>query len=137
MTTFAPMREEVFGEFVEVTIETYAQDKVTASRWRDAQALGLVKPEFLWSALDCPSGFAILPVPVPVPVGRAIVLGELCASTGGRVSVGQGCMVTAWPLWVEGRKRCAASAIFLEAGALMALARAVWIEVPHSPWKAA
>ena len=135
MTTLAPMREEVFGEFVEVIIETYAQDKVTASRWRDADALGLVKPEFLWSALDCPSGFAILPV--PVPVGRAIVLGELCASIRGGVSVGQRCVVTAWPLRVEGRKRCAASAIFLEAGARMALARAVWIEVPHSPWKAA
>src|SRR5262249_22223682 len=48
-----------------------------------------VGPEYLWSALDCTSGFAVL----PVPEGSAIVLGELCARIDGGVSVGEACVV--------------------------------------------
>ena len=111
--------------------------RVIAAPWLPDQSLadedGQVKSEFLWSALDCPSGFAVL----PLPAGLAIVLGELCASIVREVSVGERCVVTAWPLSVEGRKRRAASAIYSETGEPIALARAVWIEVPQSEWNPA
>ena len=89
-----------------------------------------VDPEFLWSALDCTGAFAVLPSKDDV----AIVLGELCASIVGDVLPNERCVVTGWPLGVEGRKRLAGSAVYAEDGRLVALARAVWIEVPLSDW---
>ncbi|MCW5633030.1 MAG: hypothetical protein KIT17_06800 [Rubrivivax sp.] len=95
-----------------------------------ADATGAVASEFVWAALDCPSGFAVL----PVPEGSAIVLGELCATLVGELAVGQRAVVTAWPIGQEGRRRMAASAIHTEHGQPVAVARAVWIEVPHEAW---
>lgn len=95
-----------------------------------ADAAGRVRPEFLWSALDCPGGFAVLP-----PVGGvAVVLGELCAAIEGEVVAGEECVVTAWPLGVDGRKHLAGSAVYGAGGRLVARARAVWIAVPLATW---
>ena len=107
---------------------------VHAAPWVPAPSLGdeagKVAPEFIWSALDCPSGFAVL----PAPDGMAIVLGELCATLLGDLHVGQPAIVSAWPIAREGRRRTAGSAIHDSAGELVAIARAVWIEVPASQW---
>ena len=91
-----------------------------------------VASEFIWSALDCPSGFAVL----PVPEGMAIVLGELSASVLRDLVIGQPVVVSAWPIAHEGRRRTAGSAIHNSAGKLVAIARAVWVEVPASQWNA-
>jgi hypothetical protein len=91
---------------------------------------GTVRPEFLWSALDCPGAFAVLP-----PDGSiAIVLGELCAEIAGELRPGEPCVVTAWPLGVDGRKHFAGSAVYGGDGRLVARARAVWIAVPLAAW---
>lgn len=95
-----------------------------------ADESGALKPEFLWSALDCTGGFAVL----PIPEGSAIVLGELCASIVGTVRTGEPCVVIGWPLGADGRKRFAGSAVFNARGELVAQARAVWFEVPLSTW---
>jgi hypothetical protein len=95
-----------------------------------ADAAGRVRPEFLWSALDCPGGFAALP---PV-AGVAVVLGELWAAIEGEVTAGEECVVAAWPLGVDGRKHSAASAVYGAGGRLVARARAVWIAVPSAAW---
>jgi hypothetical protein len=95
-----------------------------------ADEQGNVAPEFIWAALDCPSAYAVL----PVPAGLAIVLGELCASLEGPLTVGQRTVVTSWPIAHEGRRHTAGTAIHTAEGQLVALARAVWIEVPHSQW---
>ena len=95
-----------------------------------ADEFGNVKSEFLWSALDCTGGFAVL----PLPDGLAIVLGELCTSIAGEVACGEHCVVVGWPLAVEGRKRLAGSAVYARSGRLVAKARAVWIEVPLNTW---
>ncbi len=94
-------------------------------------AAGVVRREFLWSALDCTGAFAVWPAPGSV----AIVLGELCAELVGSVRVGEPCVVLGWPLGKEGRKRFAGSAIFASDARLVARARATWIEVPHSAWQ--
>jgi hypothetical protein len=91
---------------------------------------GHVRSEFLWSALDCSGGIAVL----PAPAGRALVLGELSVSIEGDLIVGQRCIVLGWPLGTEGRKRLAGSAVYAEHGRLVARARATWIEVPASTW---
>lgn len=87
-----------------------------------------VRPEFIWAALDCTSGLAVL----PVPEGQAVVLGELSARIDGRVVAGDKYMAIGWPLLIDGRKRLAGSAIFSESGLSLAIGRALWIEVSES-----
>lgn len=91
---------------------------------------GNIASEFIWAALDCPSAFAVL----PLAEGLAIVLGELCASLEGTLTVGQPTVVTSWPIAQEGRRRTSGSAIHTTDGKLVAFARAVWVEVPQSQW---
>ena len=67
-----------------------------------------VSSEFLWAALDCTSGFAVL----PIPEDKAIVLGELCARLDGDLEPNEKCVVIGWPLQIDGRKRFAGSVVF-------------------------
>ena len=100
-----------------------------AAPWIVDASLGTpVANDFLWAALDCPSGFALWS---PLE-GTTVVLGQLTASIRGEVKAGDKCVAMGWPLHVEGRKRFAGSAVFSEKGELLAVARAVWIEVPAS-----
>lgn len=87
---------------------------------------GMVDRVFVWSALDCPGAFAAL----PLPEGKTIVLGELCASIRGDVRPGERYVAAGWPLGRDGRKRIVGTAIYTERGTVVALARATWIEVP-------
>ena len=89
-----------------------------------ADASGNVAPEFLWAALDCPGGFAVIK-----PAGKLIVLGELCARIDGRVSPGERCVVAGWEIGREGRKRHAGTAVYSADGEPVAVARATWIEL--------
>lgn len=90
-----------------------------------ANGAGHVRAEFLWAALDCTSGFAVL----PVAEGKAIVLGELCARIDGGVAPNEKCIAIGWRLHIEGRKRYAGSTVLSEAGRPVAVGRATWIEV--------
>lgn len=95
-----------------------------------ADRSGTLGTEFLWSALDCTGGFAVL----PVAEGQAVVLGELCASIFGTVQIGERCVVVGWQLGSDGRKRFAGSAVYDASSRLVAQARAVWFEVPVGKW---
>lgn len=105
---------------------------MVAAPWVPDPSLGngsnKVRAEFLWAALDCTSGFAVL----PVPGGKAIVLGELCARIDDSVELGEKCVVIGWPLQVDGRKRISGSAVFSSSGRPVAVGRATWIEVQAS-----
>jgi hypothetical protein len=92
---------------------------------------GSVRREFLWSALDCPGAFTAM----PLPEGVGIVLGELCASVEREVSPGDACVVCAWPIETNGKKRIVGSAIYTETGELIAKARGTWIEIPIHQWQ--
>ena len=84
-----------------------------------------VRTEFVWAALDCTSGLAVL----PVPEGRAIVLGELSVRIDGEVVAGDRYIAVGWPIQTDGRKRFAGSVIFSASGVPVAVAHALWIEV--------
>ena len=102
---------------------------VVAAPWVVHESLGNpTADEFLWAALDCPSGFALW----SPREGTTVVLGQLTGSLLGRVTPGEKCVAMGWPLQVDGRKRFAGSAVYSAAGELVALARATWIEVPAS-----
>jgi hypothetical protein len=84
---------------------------------------GAVRPEFVWAALDCPTGFALLEA-----FGRRkVVLSQLTASLLRPLHVGARWIVMAWPFAAEGRSLLGASAIFSESGELHALASAVLV----------
>jgi len=124
--------QRAHGDGLRIFPGSIASRSMVAAPWVPDPSLGngsnAVSREFLWSVLDCTSGFAVL----PVPEGKAILLGELCAHIDGSVASGEKCVVIGWPLQVDGRKRIAGSAVFAESGRLVALGRATWIEVSSS-----
>jgi hypothetical protein len=86
---------------------------------------GAVRRRYLWAALDCTGGWAV----IPQQAGRAILLGEFCARIDGAVAPQERCVAIGWPIAIEGRKRFAGSAVFGASGRAVAVARATWIEV--------
>jgi hypothetical protein len=91
---------------------------------------GLVAPEFLWAALDCPTGFASSHNPERSSFDRTpILLGRMSARIERRPRPGERCVITAWDAGRDGRKRVAEAAAYGEAGTLLAVARATWIAV--------
>ena len=86
-----------------------------------AGADGLVRPEFLWAALDCPGYFA-----AEDAAGLAL-LGKMSAVVHRPVRVGEPLVVTGWPIGSEGRKHRVGSALHDANGELVAAATATWI----------
>jgi len=91
---------------------------------------GFVAPEFLWSALDCPTGYASAHDRESNSFDRTpILLGRMSARIETRPRPGERCVITAWAAGRDGRKRLAEAAAYGEAGTLLAVARATWIAV--------
>jgi hypothetical protein len=113
-----------------------ADASILAAPWTPDASLadetGHVRTEFLWAALDCPGAFTRY----PLAPGVALVLGELCVRCVGSdpLVADTPCIVIAWPLGDEGRRRHAGTAIFRADGRLVAVARAIWVEVPAQVW---
>ncbi len=86
---------------------------------------GIVRPEFVWAALDCPSGIV---TDLFGDVGR-ILLGRLAADLIEPLEAGTTYVATAWPIARDGRKLDTGSALHTADGELCAVGRARWIEV--------
>ncbi len=87
---------------------------------------GLVKPEFVWSALDCPGFFALRE---PLLEDNRFLLGQMTAEILQTVPAGAPLIVYAWKSHSEGRKYFSGSAICNESGSLLAHSRQVWIRL--------
>ncbi|MEV5965155.1 hypothetical protein AB0L70_25525 [Kribbella sp. NPDC051952] len=101
-------------------------DGRTACVWQPAADLatdGLVDEIYLWSALDCPGGWAI------DLEGRPSVLGQLTACVDARPSAGEECVVLGRYLGEEGRKTYTASTLYDADGRVLARATHTWIMV--------
>jgi hypothetical protein len=102
---------------------------VVACPWRPDPALAdddrMVRPEFVWAALDCPTAFAC-------DFDGPIVLARLTARIDRALRAGDSYVVMAWPLGRDGRKHHAACAVHTPAGEVLAMSRALWIE-PKDP----
>jgi hypothetical protein len=91
---------------------------------------GLVAPEFLWSALDCPTGYASgYDRERGESDGTPLLLGRMSARIEARPRPGERCVITTWQIGRDGRKRIAEAAAYGETGTLLAVARATWIAV--------
>lgn len=100
---------------------------VNADHWTPAAQLagddGLVRPEYLWAALDCPSAFALR------SGDRPVLLGRLAAEIRRRPKPGERLIAMAWKTGSEGRKHFSDSALVDANGDVIAAANALWIEL--------
>lgn len=103
---------------------------VAAAPWtphdHDADESGVVHPEIVWAALDCPTGWCTHYAYPDAGVG---LLGTMAASLLRPVTAGRTYVAASWPAGRDGRKLDATSAILTEDGEALAVARATWIEL--------
>ena len=127
-TCFVCGPERAEGDGLRIFPNTIPMKNLVAAPWIPDDSLaddnGKVRPEFLWSALDCPGGWA-----VTVTKPRPIVLGRLAACVDNRIKPGEQCVVIGWEIGADGRKLYSGSAVFSESGKLCGKAKATWIEV--------
>jgi hypothetical protein len=101
---------------------------VTAASWRPdgslADAAGQVRPEFVWTALDCPGGWTV------DVVGRPLVLGRMSGQVLAAPGVGERCVVMGRLDGRQGRQAFTSTTAYGTGGRVLGHARAVWIEIP-------
>ena len=91
---------------------------------------GAVAGEFIWAALDCPTGFAAASARhLGMTGAEAILLGRMSARIEGRPYPGDRCVIVAWPTGRDGRKLFANSALLGSDGKCLAAAQATWLVV--------
>jgi hypothetical protein len=100
---------------------------MVACAWAPAADLadehGVVRPEFVHAALDCPSYWAL------AHAGKPALLASLTASIDAPLPrAGETLIVAAWPVREEGRKHWGAAALYTANGNVIARAEALWIE---------
>lgn len=85
---------------------------------------GILLPEYVWAALDCPSGWSFLSAGDEVAL-----LGEFSAEADAAVHCGQEYIVAGWEYERSGRKRLTGAAIYDADGTALAWSRATWITI--------
>jgi hypothetical protein len=118
-----PQREQ--GDGLRIFPGPVTGRDVVAAPWTPGRTLangeGLVRPEFVWAALDCPGAFANGFPEIPM------VLGRLAVKLIRPVRFGQPFVVVGWSEGSEGRKRFAGTALLGDDGKILAQAKATWI----------
>ena len=105
-----------------------------AADWTPDQSLagpdGLVATEFLWSALDCPTGYtALRPDGHGKGKNQSMLLGRIQVRIDRRPPVGEPCVLVTKMIGREGRKITADGVLRNTGGEILASARALWITV--------
>ncbi|WP_346276767.1 hypothetical protein [Bradyrhizobium sp. IC3123] len=91
---------------------------------------GHVAPEFVWAALDCPTGYCSVGARhLGLKGDETALLGRMAARIERRPRPGDRCAVVAWPTGREGRKLFAESALLDAEQEVLATARATWLLV--------
>jgi hypothetical protein len=91
---------------------------------------GRVAAEFVWAALDCPTGYAGGAARHLGMTGtEPILLGRMSARIDARPKPGDRCVVVAWPTGRDGRKIFAGGALLGKDGEVLAVAQATWLQV--------
>jgi len=107
------------------------REQTVASPWVPYPELGnadgLVKPIYIWAALDCPGAWAVLNHDL------VVVLGRIAVKQVAPVRVGDRYVVMGWVTGQEGRKTWTGTAIFDEKGSVCAYAKATWISIEPKP----
>lgn len=88
---------------------------------------GMVAPEFIAAALDCP-GFQALQTGL-----KPWLLGEYTCRIDRPVRSGEACVIVGWKIETKGRRSIVGTALYGADGGLRALAKGVWIEPREAP----
>jgi hypothetical protein len=92
---------------------------LVASPWTPGEE---PRPELVWAALDCPSGWAVDDFQ-----REGVLLGRMAARVDRLPAAGEPHVVLGWRVGADGRKRHAGSALFTADGELLAQARSTWL----------
>ena len=92
---------------------------------------GVVAPEFLWAAIDCPGSWSVIgrdDADAPVrELTSNLLLGRLSGRIERSLRVGEECTVLGWYLGHDGRKYHVGTAIHTRAGELVAYSKGTWL----------
>jgi hypothetical protein len=114
------------GDGLRVFAGPIAHSNVYAAPWLPQADVcddrGKVKPEFIWSVLDCPGYYASF------RDLRPALLGEFTVHIDRLVHKDEACVIIGWPILIEGRKHKVGTALFDEKGERCALGVATWVE---------
>lgn len=94
------------------------------SEYGDAR--GYVRPEFIWTALDCPGAFALWELSNTKPGLLGRLIGEIVKP----LRCNEPCVVVAWLVGNDGRKLYAGTALFNAEGQVIGRSLATWIAMP-------
>ena len=118
------------GDGLRIFPGAIADRGIVAAPWTPDEsvcdAAGLVQPEIVWAALDCPSWFGIFAFEAGA---KYALLGQLTARILRLPAARDRCVVTGWAGGRDGRKLHGGTAIFDADGGLMATSAATWIEL--------
>lgn len=89
---------------------------------------GNTRHEFVWSALDCPSYFAL---DIPVESGKICLLAQMTCSVDKHVPGDKPLIVYAWKRLIDGRKHFSAAALCNAEGEILARAEHLWIALKN------
>ena len=133
-TCFGCGHERTKGDGLRIFSGPVNESEVMAAPWLPDASLagktGRVRTEFLWAALDCPAGWAVVNLKNALyPDTPYILLGRFVAEVKEGLEPGQNCVTTGWPIGNDGRKLFSGSAIFSESGELLAAGKATWIAI--------
>jgi hypothetical protein len=99
---------------------------IVAAPWTPDASLdrgdGIVRPEFMSAALDCPGYYGL------APRGRVMLLAQFTTRLDRQVRVGEPCTVIGWSIGSNGRKHEAGTALYGADGDLCGRALATWVE---------
>jgi hypothetical protein len=103
-----------------------AAEGLVAAPWTPNPAFadddGLIAPEVVWAALDCPGSVSWV-----VTVGSGGLLGTMTGEMIRRPQAGEPCIVLGWPIERAGRKLVSGTALYSADGELMAKSHQIWI----------
>ncbi len=84
---------------------------------------GILEPEMVWSALDCPGAWAV----ERATKDRAVVLGRMAARLERDAPTDRTYVAMGWPIGIDGRKLYSGTALFDGDGVRHGLATQTWI----------
>jgi len=95
-----------------------------------ADSAGVVPPEMIWAALDCPSGWPAGPVVQEhFPPGSQGFTAQLAVRIDGEVRAGRRYTTLGWLVRTDGRKIYTGAALYDMGGAPIAVCAALWVVV--------
>ncbi len=131
-TCFVCGTERAAGDGLRLFAGSVAERDIVAAPWTPNASLGdgngAVRPEFVWSALDCPGAYAFIE-----SADDIVLLGRLAARLIEPVQVSQRYVVIGWQLGSDGKKLYSGTALYSHTGTLCAYAKATWIKRPTRP----